>query len=522
MNDEKSKKGNSEGWFHKDKEPRSDSDLRILLEKMLKECLGMATGNSEIAWNKWTSIIPPRPFVNKFKEKKKSNRVFTDSVTANFIFLCAKRSECGNDKKVSRDCWINKAVDILHRSKFGKAIPSPDNLSILCDSSELFDDCTKAMREGKFSKTDSKCSKCSVCWLYSNLKFVEENYCPIINNSLDILSDFTDDEHRQIVTDIYKSIKLFEQESPEGLCSLDKLIELYNKCNKCFEYPDVADEKIAYIKLFTARLSNWPYFKEKLLEINHYNEEWIYCLLSSASAILRVIETADERLISQVESDKLISYLTLGYTKPFSLPYHEQPTAISSKCIKTIERVNTSEYKLMLYIELLNFYYQIDPGYIERYSKCISELFDKSNNSAEILLLRVRFELYILFYNPASGEQRLKTRNAINTAYCFFNETGVIPESLEFMTDMFLQWFLQCYEKNAADEFLNLNPISVVYNLKGRSSFNDITFSLPQNPGRFQRIFGDYTMSQYYYDRYYSIISHFELNKDNNETALPY
>lgn len=496
-------------WFRETDGP--GCDLRILLYEMLKECLGMASYNGEITWNEWEENIPKRPFINKFKENKKDDRVFTDSVIANFLFLCANRSEYGNDKKIklNRNHWMNKAIGILHESKFGKAVASPQNLSILCDSSGVCD-CTEAMRTGKPNITDDKCGKCSLNWLYSTLNFIEENYWQIINNTLNIWFDFIDDEHYQTVNNIYQSIKQFERESPEQLCSLDRLIELYNECNKCFEYPDVANEKVAYIKWFTARLANWPYFKKELLEINRYNEEWIYYLLSSASNILQITENADEKLIAQVESDKLISYLTLGYVKPFSLANYEHPKELSSRCIKAVERVSTPRYKLLLYIELLNFQYFIDPKYIDKYSTCISELFAGSKNSADILMLKARFELYTMLFDSSSDEQRRKTGKTINSAYSHFNKTGVIPESLDLMAYV----FIQNYEHYAANEYCSTNPAVIYLSLKGVSNFNDIIFPLPQNPGRFQRIFGDYAMLKYYDDRYNSIVRYMEPLKE--------
>lgn len=517
--EKKNGKNKRNDWFYKAEDPGPDSDLRILLYEMLKECLGMATYNGEITWNRWKSTVPSRPFINKFKEKKKGDRVFTDSVTANFIFLCANRSEYGNDKiKVCRDHWLNKAADIIHKSKFGKAVSSPDNQSILCDECDFFN-CAEAMRTGEFSKPDSgyhsceKCRKCLVLWMYSSFNFIEMNYWSIINDSINILYDFTDDKHRQTIDDAYQSIKRFELKPSQELCSLDRLIELYNKCNDCFEYPDVADEKIAYIKWFTARLCNWPYFKTKLIEINRYNEEWIHYLLNSASDILRTAESTDEKLISRVGGDKLISYLTLGYMRPFSLTHYEQPEVIASKCLKAIEQVSVPENKLTLYIELLNFRYQTDPKYTDRCDTLILELFSKCDISAEILLLRVRYELYTFLYNLSSKEQKHKVGNAINSAYCFFNQSGMIPESLDFMTEVFFEY----YEKYAADEFFNSNPAAVMCDLKGCSSINDVIFSQPQNPCIFQRIFGDYVMPQYYHLRYNSIVSHFESTKNNTD-----
>ena len=75
-------------WFQKGTD--KDCDMRILLWKLLQECLGMNSYNSSIPWNQWTDNRS-KPFSTNLKREKRTQNVFTNTVLADFILLCIKR-----------------------------------------------------------------------------------------------------------------------------------------------------------------------------------------------------------------------------------------------------------------------------------------------------------------------------------------------------------------------------------------------------------------------------------------------
>lgn len=490
-------------WFTECRD--KDGDLRVLLFALLQKCLGMKSYNSSIRWNEWKEYVNDRPFINKFKEDKKSERVFTDSILAYFVFLCVKRDEKDNINE-----YLNKAVDIIRTSKYYLDLEEySDENKLRCKMSDILL-CMKCI--GNNEGFTEKCRNCTVSWLVRNLRYIEHNYESIISHG-NILQKYPDIEQKKLVDKIYGDIQEYEKKSPDKLCDINLLFSLFNSCIRSYDILDVADEKLAYIKWYTAHLSNWPFFKACLLHLNHYDEFSVYQMFHSASDILHVVESDNEELLSLVENDKIVSFLTLGYVKPFFLFYCGEPKDIEKGCIKSLYKIKLPLYRLRIYIALWNLHSHLGLSDLSEYETEIRKITHKVSD-VDIRLLNTEFQLYRYYYDLA---HRNTVKRALLSTVDKYMETSSISETYDVISELFLQYD----GRNSANENLNDNPAALYLEIKGRKSFDTPAFIIPDKPSRYHRIFSDYTLSctsfnhiikNYYESRKDEIMNHYKTN----------
>lgn len=452
---ENNKNSKGSDWFQKSTD--KDCALRVLLFSLLKDCLGMNSGYSYISWNKWSKDITEKPFRNKFDINRKSQRVFTNSVLADFIFLCVKRGEKGNIEE-----YLDKAIDIIKNSKYSSGLAKCNsNMRLFCDS-EKITYCHEQLKKNTII-SDEKCRKCKVTWIINSLQYIENNYESIMNHK-NVLYEYSEKEQAKLVDDIYKDIIKFNNKEVQEQCETGILFSIFNSCIRSYYIPDVEDYKLAYIKWFTAHLSNWPFFKACLLQVNHYDESGIYQMLSSASAILRATDSTDENLLSYVESELLISYLTMGYTSPFSLLYCNKPQDIIDNSLKVLKKVNTSEYRLKILVALWNFRHHFgiyESGHDSEEQEIISICRHKRSNS--IKLLNAQFQLYRYYYDPEY------INDALEKFQSFINCKGLSSsETFTTVLDLFIE-----YERYSPSPNIKPgNPYHLQFELKGSDVYS--------------------------------------------------
>lgn len=484
-----------------------DGELRVFFFALLQKCLGMKSYNSRISWNEWKEHVNDRPFINKFKETKRSERIFTDSILAYFVFLCVKR-----DKKDNVNEYLNKAVDVIKNSKYSLDLEEYcDEMKLQCKNSDILLCMKRIVINEGFTE---KCKNCTVAWIVRNLQYIEYNYESIISHG-NILKEYPEREQYILVNRIFSDIQKYEQNLPDKLCDINVLLSLFNSCIRIYYIPDVADEKLAYIKWYTAHLSNWPFFKACLLCLNHYDEFSAYQMLRSASDILHMVESDNEELLSFVENDRVVSFLTLGYIKPFSLFYCGNPKDIKKSCIKSLYRIKKPLYRLRIYIALWNLHSNLGINELSEYETEINRITSK-NNDEHIQLLNAEFQLY-RYHNE------LMHRNTVIQTFLLtvnkYMESGSIPETYDVISELFLRYD----EKNSPKENWNDNPAALYLAIKGRKYFDSPAFIIPDKPSKSCRIFSEYTLSttslnnvikNYYETRKDEIIAHYKMNSN--------
>lgn len=505
---ENNKNSKGSDWFQKGTD--KDCALRVLLFSLLKDCLGMNSGYSQINWNIWVNDIAEKPFRNKFDINRKSQRVFTNSVLADFIFLCVKRKS-EDDKHIDKlnkeplyEKYIDKAIDILNNSVYSKTLGEyGDEMRLNCDKETIIN-CHKRLKNN--NDTYDKCNNCKAAWIVQNLQYIENNYDFIINNK-NISVDYYNDEQKELVNKIYDKIVRYNKKTIQNQCNIGTLFSLFNSCIQCYQIRDVADEKLAYIKWFTAHLSNWPFFKACLLQVNHYDESGIYQMLSSASSILRATDSTDENLLSYVESELLVAYLSMGYTCPFALLYCNKPQDIINNSLKVLKKVNASEYRLKILVALWNFRHHFgiyESGNESEEKEIISICRHKRSNS--IKLLNAQFQLYRYYYDPDYYNDALeKYRSLIKCKGLSSNET------FNTVLDLFIEHERYSSSPNIKSD----NPTFLHFELKG----SEPRFIIPDRLNRYQRIFGEYrfsfkhfpVMKSYYETRKEEIMNQYSL-----------
>lgn len=474
-----------------------DCDLRKLLLKLLQNCLGMRSPNGEITWNEWTEYVSKRPFINKFKEEKKGERVFTASVLADFIFLCIKRDEIN---KV--DEYLNKAVNIIRTSKYALDLEEyKEDTTLECKSDSIFE-CLNGLKSNKgFTK---KCKNCTAAWIFRNLQYIEKNYESIISHK-NVLPKYPTEEQRDLTEEIYNEIKRYEANPPEKLCTPDIVFPMFNKCIQSYDIPDVADEKLAFIKWYTAHFCNWPFLKASLFQACHYNEFSIYQMLHSASNILSTIESQDEELLSYIENERIVSYLTIGYTMPFSLFHCGSPQDIETSCLSILQKIKKPEHRLRILIALWNMHFHLGFNDLSEYEIQMEKIFkEEDNKNEDLLLLYLEFQLYWYLHVP--GYRNNFKGSLLLMANNYYVNSG-ITETYDVIAELFFQHDKIYYpHENWQD-----NPAALLLAIKGRKDFNSQSFVAIQSPQKYHRVYLEYKLSEYFEYRRNSIMTHYNL-----------
>lgn len=496
-------------WFTKGTD--KSCAMRVLFFDLLKECLGIKSYNSTIPWNTWTDNRT-KPFSNQFKEENRNKSVFTNTVLADFILLCIKR-----DERDKTDSHLKKAVDIISCSKYTLDLEAyRSEIALQCNGTKI-DECYNRIKEKEGFVYD-KCKNCTVTWLFKNLQYIEGNYDLIISHK-NILLKYPEKEQESLIEDIHNEIKEYEELPLNKCCDISILFSLFNSCIKSYKIPDVADEKLAYVKWYTAHLSNWPFFKACLLQANHYDEFSIYQMLRSASDILQVIESNDEELLAAVECDRIVSFLTLGYIDPFSLYYCGNPDDIENNCLKSLQKIKKPCYKYRMYLMLWKLHIHLGKNDLTEYEKEIDYIYNQNSDDTDFMLLNSEYQLYRYHHDL---KKRSSVKEILISQINNFRENESIPETFDIISELFLQYDA----KISPSGNLNDNPAALYLALKGRQSFDSHTFIIPDKPSEFHRIFSEYTLSQgsghllvesYYETRRKEIMDHYSLWNNDSE-----
>lgn len=473
-------------WFEKGTD--KDCDMRILLWKLLQECLGMNSYNSSIPWNQWTDNRS-KPFSNKFKEEKRTQNVFTNTVLADFILLCIK--EKGENRIDSY--FLEKAVSIIRNSKYlcgreeyrlGK---DSSKISLQCTNDNEIKECYNGMKDKRRFIYD-RCENCTVAWIFRNLQYIEKNYYSIISYK-NILSQYPEEKQKLTVEKIYKKIMEYEKLPLKKQCDLKELFSLFNTCIEGYNISDVADKKVAYIKWYTAHLFNWPFFKSCLLYVNHYDEFTVYQMLRSASDILQAIESDDEELLAAVECDRVISFLSLGYLNPFLLYYCGNPDDIEKSCFRVLQKIKNPCYQYRIWLLLWKLHSHLHKDDLSKYEKEINAIYSENQDNPKIAVLNAEYMLYRYHYDI--GNRNDVKEKIIALAKNFIGKKN-IPESLEIISELFFTYD----EKASPEEHRKENPLALYLELKGWGDFTSGSFIFPDKPSKSRRIFSEYTLFQ--------------------------
>lgn len=480
-----------------------DCDLRKLLLELLQKCLGMRSPNGEITWNEWTEYVSKRPFINKFKEEKKGERVFTASVLADFIFLCIKRDEINGV-----DEYLNKAVYIIRTSKYALDLEEYKEDTILECKSESILECLNRLKSNK--GFIEKCKNCTAAWIFHNLQYIENNYESIISHK-NVLPKYQTEEQRDLTEEIYNEIVRYETNPLEKLCDPDVMFPMFNTCIQSYDIPDVADEKLAYIKWYTAHFCNWPFLKASLLQAYHYNEFSIYQMLHSASNILSTLKSQDEELLSYVENERIVSYLTIGYTMPFSLFHCGSPQDIEISCLSVLQKITLPEHRLRILIALWNMHFHLGFNDLPKYEMQIEKIFkEEDNKNEDLLLLFLEFQLYRYLYVP--GYRNNIKKSLLWMANDYYVSTG-ITETYDIIAELFFQHDKIYYpQENWQD-----TPTTLALAIKGRKDVNSQSLVVIQSPQKYHRVYLEYKLSEYLEYRRNNIMTHY--NFWNNEIS---
>ena len=473
-----------------------EAEIRRIFGKLLQICFGKNAGSGFICGGKWKSVegkdfdIGERPFLNAFNKSQKAKTAFTKVTLARFLALVVR------EDKIKEVIEFIRGLEYLGEFDFASA------------NYEMFRKCNKIAEDnsGDKQKTgecinniasydyvfDKKCYTCPICMIYKGLQYIEKNYKEFVYRNKSVLSEYKEYEDKALVEEIFQAISDFEIEFDVGTFDEAKVCELYNKCIKCVGISDVLDEKLAYIKLYTARFLNWPYFKSCLFELGYYNVEGIvYLLLNSALNIIMSCEEKNVKLLFEIETERIISYISLAYQKPFELQYCGKHEGIILSGENILEFADTDEARLALYIELWNLSVHLFKTHdAEEYMKKIEELL--SDNDNNLLIKELAAKYYIYRYMNA-WDERENTKNKLAEISSVFRKSGVYSDTLEIALALFLD--TDCKNPNRTNA--NGNYYAEIKKIYGYGLEEEMKIGLPQCPSRYKRVFGDNMLGEY-------------------------
>lgn len=476
-------------WFMNSCGP--EKELREFFLKLLNTCLGMTSGAGFAPKNIDTSFMcnDRRPFINAFnKSKRKNNNVFTNKIIGDFLELIVRNNK------------IKEAINIIETSRFQKGIEKSDydfdkiktceNMKEEIGGINKYGACIEKIITGK--SFNSECEGCPIKWIYSILQYIENNYWKIISIDQAIPKEYLDQSKKDLVNCIFDDIQKFESDFSTDICNEEKTGKLFNSCIRCYEIQDVADEKLAYVKWYTAHICNWPFFKSCLFQLKHYDENSIYSLLVSASRIMKACETYNWALLSNIETEKIISYISLAYQNPFAMEYCESYSDMILNCKRILSFGVPDDMKLSIYIEMWNLsMHSLKNLYAEEYKIKIEELLDPEFESSIVKQeVTAKYYTYQYMYN-------LMDKTAIvdilsKTAMCLRKEQ-VISDTIDVATEL----FLDADSKKPNMYTQNQNPYITWKAVKGFEATEEWSKQLPGLPSRYKRVFGDNSLLNY-------------------------
>lgn len=466
-----------------------EKELRQFFLKLLNKCLGMTSGSGYAPKNIDTNFMcnDRRPFSNAFnKTKSKNNNVFTNKIIGDFLELILRSNK------------IEEAINIIETSEFQKAIKQSDYKLVKMNTCENIKEeksginkygiCIKKIIDGESFNTE--CDGCPVKWIYSILQYIESNYWYIVSIDKTIPQEYLNQNKKKLVESIFNDIKKFESNFNADNCNEEKTCELFNSCIRCYEIQDVADEKLAYVKWYTAHICNWPFFKSCLFQLKIYDENLIYSLLVSASRIMKVCQTNNWELLGNIETEKIISYISLAYQNPFAVEYCEKYNDIIINCKRILSFAIPDDIKLSIYIEMWNLsIHSLKNLYVEEFRIKIEEILVKKLKSSIVKQeLTAKYYTYQYMYNlrDRTSIEQLLPKIAMD-----LRKRQTNSDTMDIASELFL---------NADRQNSNMytqNPYLTIKAVKGLGSTEETTKRLPGYPSRYKRVFGDNSLLDY-------------------------
>lgn len=430
-------------WWRKS--PGKQNDLRELLWKITNK-LGLKKPTGNISWFPKGSIeSKDRKFSNIFRKDKFLNIIYSPNIIESTVNLVNSYKSKFPKSKIEDEIKI-----IIVNSKFNISDPKTFkkfNCSEIqnCAYDENYRNC--------------KDEGCFQYWLITTLKHIESDYWSILNDSQYIVPYYDKKEDMEIVEEIYGDITNYERDFYNCKDLLKDTVDLFNSCIRCWNIQDVKDKKLAYVKWFTARLSNWPFFRGCLYQVNHYDEKVVFQLLNSASKILSNVDKRDDKevddLWSKVETDRLTSYIALAYVDSFHLAniisYKKLRGLIETKLYSIDSNLSA---KLSIRLWCLNY---LTEGESSEKHKQILKKIDESKEKS--ILSSLEYNLYRYMFNPNFFKHVEDKFELLNSC------TDILNNNLDEVYT--LSWlFCNQYSNDSYNKSLN-NKYSVMRNLCG-------------------------------------------------------
>lgn len=387
--------------------------MEKLFAELLKECLNMEKGTSDVknvnmCMMGGSIAKDRRPFINVFKGgKSRTKRVFTNTPICNFLELVIQRGT------------IKKAIGVIEKSKYKKALKIDYDEKIMENCEHYNKQRDKWHYNGcvekKVGKTDfeEKCNKCPIKWIYSTLQSIEVNYENIV---LEVSEKYCSDEEQELVENIYKDIRNFEMNYNDDC---DKVKELYENCKECLEKldKDVKDEKLAYVKWYTAHMCNWLKIHYLIKNESYtYKEEEVYKMLYSASNIMAMCDKVKGELMADIETEKMVSYISCRYLKDGTIY-----DSIKERCERILSLPISDDTRLKIYVEIWNLSMYIEESDAEEFRKEIESILLKEGDRT---VMRRELEAKYYLYQYMHKKEKLDLVESIleETARCLKNE----------------------------------------------------------------------------------------------------
>lgn len=431
-------KDRDELWWSKS--PGKHNDLRELLWKITNK-LGLEKPTGNISWfPKGSTERKERKFSNVFREDKFPDSIYSLTIMESVVSLV-------NNYKIKfpKSNIEDEIKSIIVKSKFNISDPK---------SFEMFK--CKEIDHCVYDENYRDCEKkgCFQYWFITTLKHIESDYWRILNDSENIKCSYNNEEDREIVEDIYKDITSYERAFYNCKDILTCTANLFNSCIRCWNIQDVKDEKLAYVKWFTARLSTWPIFRACLHQVNHYDEKVVFQLLNSASKILLNIDKKNDKLWSEVETDRITSYISVAYLEPFyfsDIIHYRNLSGLIETKLDSID-LNLST-KLAIRLWFLNHLTEVESS--EKHKQILKKI---DENKKETILSSLEYSLYKYMFDPNFFKQVEDKFSLLNGCTDILNNN---PDEVYALSWLF------CNQYSNDSYNTSLNKCAVMRNLCG-------------------------------------------------------
>lgn len=427
-------KNKDELWWRNS--PGKQNDLRELLWEITSK-LGLKKPTGNISWfPKGSMESKERKFSNVFREDKSPDSIYSLTIMQSIVSLVKNYKI-----KFSKSNIEDEIRSIIVKSKFNISDPK---------SFKMFN--CKEIKNCVYDENYRNCERkgCFQYWLITTLEHIESNYWSILNNSEYIASSYDKQNNKEIIEKIYSDITNYENDFYKCKDYLTDTVALFNSCIRCWNIQDVMDEKLAYVKWFTARLSTWPFFRACLYEVNHYDEKVVFQLLNSASKILSSIDKRDDKevdeLWSKVEIDRITSYISLAYVAPFHLTNIISYKNLSGLIETKLHSIDSNlSAKLSIRLWCLNYLTEVENS--QKHNQILKKI---EQSKKKYILSSVEYSLYRYMFDP-------KFLNQVKDKFILLNSyTDILQNNFDevyALSSLFYNRYNNNYYINDFEEF---------------------------------------------------------------------